>query len=194
MIARLPVLPYHHLRAGAESGWDFSSRWFADQQQLASIQTTDIVPVDLNCLLYASEMNIAKAGKIAGNQKLATSYTQKADRRKAAILKYCWNEQAKFFVDYNTLTKQQHDIITAAGLFPLFVKIATPGQADAVEATTRSYLLKNGRLVTTNNNTGQQWDAPNGWARISVDCGDRPFKLWKKCACKRYCRKMVITE
>ena len=117
---------YHHLRAGAESGWDFSSRWFADQQQLASIQTTDIAPVDLNCLLYALEMNISKAKKLIGSQKLATSYLQKADKRKAAILKYCWNEQAKFFVDYNILTKQQHANITAAGLFPLFVKIATP--------------------------------------------------------------------
>ena len=41
-----------------------------------------------------------------------------------------------------------------------------PQQADAVEANTRTYLLKNGGLVTTTNNTGQQWDAPNGWAPL----------------------------
>jgi len=116
--------------------------------------------------LYELEMNISKAKKLTGNQKLATSYLQKADKRKAAILKYCWNEQAKFFVDYNILTKQQHTNITAAGLFPLFIKIATPQQVDAVDSTTRTYLLKNGGLVTTTNNTGQQWDAPNGWAPL----------------------------
>ena len=43
---------YRHLRAAAESGWDFSSRWLADGKTLATIDTTNIVPVDLNSLLY----------------------------------------------------------------------------------------------------------------------------------------------
>ncbi|HZH36755.1 MAG TPA: trehalase family glycosidase, partial [Flavisolibacter sp.] len=38
---------YTHLRAGAESGWDFSSRWFQDTVSLHSIETTYIIPVDL---------------------------------------------------------------------------------------------------------------------------------------------------
>jgi alpha,alpha-trehalase len=42
---------YRHIRSAAESGWDFSSRWFGDGRSLASIHTTDILPVDLNCLL-----------------------------------------------------------------------------------------------------------------------------------------------
>ena len=39
-----------NLRAAAESGWDFSSRWLADGKTLATIRTTDLVPVDLNSL------------------------------------------------------------------------------------------------------------------------------------------------
>jgi alpha,alpha-trehalase len=39
---------YRNLRAAAESGWDFSSRWLADGKTLASIRTTEILPVDLN--------------------------------------------------------------------------------------------------------------------------------------------------
>jgi alpha,alpha-trehalase len=39
----------------AESGWDFSSRWFADASTRATIDTTDIVPVDLNSLLFGLE-------------------------------------------------------------------------------------------------------------------------------------------
>ena len=157
---------YRNLRAGAASGWDFSSRWFADEKNLAAIQTTDIIPVDLNCLLYALEMNIAKAKKLAGNQPAAASYMQKADKRKAAILTYCWNDQLNFFTDYNIVSQQPQNIVTAAGLSPLFVKIATTAQAVAVEATTRTQLLKDGGLVTTTNHTGQQWDAPNGWAPL----------------------------
>ncbi|CAN5494775.1 alpha,alpha-trehalase [soil metagenome] len=157
---------YHNLRGGAASGWDFSSRWFADEATLPTIQTSDIVPVDLNCLLYALEMNIAKAAEVSGNKKLSDSYAQMACRRSCAILKYCWNSGAGFFTDYNIITRQQNDLVTAAGLFPLFVKIATKGQADTVTATTTTQLIKAGGLVTTTNHTGQQWDAPNGWAPL----------------------------
>ena len=45
---RPPAEIYRDIRAAAESGWDFSSRWFADARTLASIDTTEIIPVDLN--------------------------------------------------------------------------------------------------------------------------------------------------
>ncbi len=155
-----------NLRSGAESGWDFSSRWFADGKTIGTIQTTDIIPVDLNCLLYALEMNISKAAQLSGVKNLAASYLQKANKRKDAILKYCWNNETKFFCDYNAVTKSKLNDITAAGLFPLFVKIATPAQAGDVEATAKKQLLKDGGIVTTTQHTGQQWDAPNGWAPL----------------------------
>lgn len=157
---------FHHLRAGAESGWDFSSRWFADAKNIKTIQTTDLIPVDLNCLLYALESNIARAANLSNNRTLATEFNTKASKRKAAILKYTWNRGAGFFTDYNFKKKEQDTMITAAGLFPLFTKIATPQQAVAVGAKTKARLLKAGGIVTTNNVTGQQWDAPNGWAPL----------------------------
>ncbi len=46
---------YSDLRSCAESGWDFSSRWFADASTLGTIETTDLIPVDLNALLYGLE-------------------------------------------------------------------------------------------------------------------------------------------
>jgi alpha,alpha-trehalase len=58
---RNPDSLYRHIRAAAESGWDFSSRWFRDGRTLATIHTTEIVPVDLNALLYHLELTIAEA-------------------------------------------------------------------------------------------------------------------------------------
>ena len=157
---------YRDLRAAAESGWDFSSRWFTDPAKLSSVQTTKIIPVDLNCLLYQLETTIAKALKQNRKTKQALQYTRKATARKKTILQYCWNAEKGFFFDYNYVMNQQSDIITAAGIFPLFVKIATPAQAVAVAKTIESTLLKDGGIVTTTNTTGQQWDAPNGWAPL----------------------------
>lgn len=157
---------YRDLRAAAESGWDFSSRWLVDANKLSTIQTTKIVPVDLNCLLYNMETTIAKALKLSKKTKSAQQYLKKATARKNAILKYCWNKEKDFFFDYNFTMNSQTENITAAGTFPLFVKIATPAQATAVAKTVRSTFLKDGGIVTTTNTSSQQWDAPNGWAPL----------------------------
>ncbi len=161
-----PAQLFTHLRAGAESGWDFSSRWFADGENFHTIHTTDIVPLDLNCLLYTLENTIAKAKAVAGDEQGAQLFSDKALNRKNALLKYCWNSTINFFCDYDFVAQQQLQHITAAGLFPLFVNIATPLQATSVAEKTASDLLKNGGIVTTTLHTGQQWDAPNGWAPL----------------------------
>lgn len=157
---------FTNLRAGAESGWDFSSRWFKNEQDISTIQTTDIVPVDLNCLLFVLEQTIAKANEFAGDAATAVVFKDKAAKRLDAILRYCWNKEVGFFCDYHLPSQQQQQQITAAGLFPLFVQIASPEQATAVAENTHLHLLKLGGLVTTTYHTGQQWDAPNGWAPL----------------------------
>jgi alpha,alpha-trehalase len=48
---------YTHMKSGAESGWDYSSRWFATKQgrsaedELLDVETGNIIPVDLNAFL-----------------------------------------------------------------------------------------------------------------------------------------------
>ena len=164
--SREQKLIFRNLRSGAESGWDFSSRWFADEKYISSIQTTNIIPVDLNCLMYNMEKVLAKSYTLNNDLITAALYNKKATARKEAILKYCFNTSQQFFYDYNVATKKQNNIITAAGMFPLFVNIATTKQALAVAEVFKNKLLKPGGVATTNNNTGQQWDAPNGWAPL----------------------------
>jgi len=155
---------YTNLRAGAESGWDFSSRWFADTMHLNTIETIDIIPVDLNCLLYAYEKVLEKASSA---MKVHMDWISgRAERRKAAILKYCWNPELNFFFDYNFKEKTTTNKWSAAGLMPLFVGIATQEQAKEVQQHVQEKFLKEGGVVTTLYHTGQQWDAPNGWAPL----------------------------
>ena len=65
-----PEILFRHLRAGAESGWDYSSRWFKENNSFATIHTTDIVPVDLNCLLFHLEQTIAEAYQLKGDNTI----------------------------------------------------------------------------------------------------------------------------
>lgn len=157
---------YRHLRAGAESGWDFSSRWLADGKTLATIRTTDIVPVDLNCLLYHLEWVIAQAYLSKGDQPSADKWIGLAKNRVIAVQKYLWQQDAGFFMDYDFVNKKITGIRSLAGVFPLFFKLATPEQAGLVAKAIEKDFLRPGGVVTTLNNTGQQWDAPNGWAPL----------------------------
>ena len=160
-----PVL-YRHLRAGAESGWDYSSRWFKSPHSFESIYTSDIVPVDLNCLLFHLEQTIAEAATLHGDANLSGKYQSLSLKRKEAIQKYLWNKEQGFYFDYDLQQNIQKNSLTLAGLFPFFVHIADERDAAMAVAVISEKFLRPGGLVTTLETTGQQWDAPNGWAPL----------------------------
>ncbi len=56
--------------------------------------------------------------------------------------------------------------ISAATLYPLFAGLAAKPQALGVAAAVSRDLLMAGGIVTTPLLSGQQWDAPNGWAPL----------------------------
>jgi len=157
---------FQNIRAAAESGWDFSTRWFDDNKGLSSIHTTDLIAIDLNCLLFHLELSLAKSYHLTGNKELEKDFRSKALARKRAILKYCWDERAGWFKDYNFKLKRVEKIETLAGAFPLEFGISTVGEASKQADKISKFFLKPGGLVTTNNNSGQQWDSPNGWAPL----------------------------
>ena len=154
------------LRSGAESGWDFSSRWFADGTNLSSIQTTNVVPVDLNGLIYNLELTLAKAYKQTGDAATANRYNTAAAKRKIAVNKYCFNAKQNWYYDYIISTRKQSTEQTVAGVSPLFFNIAAKQKAAAIAGVLKNKFLKAGGVVTTLKTTGQQWDAPNGWAPL----------------------------
>ena len=161
-----PESLYRNLRAACESGWDFSSRWYKDEKDFSSIHTTEIIPIDLNCLLYDLETTLAKAYKMKGENTAAENYTTAATHRKSAIQKYCWNKEQAFYFDYDYVASRQKTSLTLAATFPLFFNIATDEQAAGVAKGLQEYFLHPGGLQTTPVTTGQQWDAPNGWAPL----------------------------
>jgi alpha,alpha-trehalase len=162
-----PEVLYRHLNAGAESGWDFSSRWLADPHDLSTIQTTDILPVDLNALLFGLESTLAKFYKHLTDTRKEKQFADLAKARREAIQKTFWNEHKGFFFDYNYREEKLTEVVSAAGLAPLFVKAATTEQAtEGVSKVLFSDLLAWGGVNSTTTQNQQQWDSPNGWAPL----------------------------
>jgi alpha,alpha-trehalase len=163
---RPPQEIYRDIRAGAESGWDFSSRWFSDARTMASIDTTEIIPVDLNAVMFGLENAIRAGCERAGDHDCAEDFAKRVAARRAGIDRYLWDPSRGAYLDYRWTKKQPIDHITAATLYPLFTRVASEAQAASVAKAVEAELLQPGGIVATTIDTGQQWDWPNGWAPL----------------------------
>lgn len=163
---RPPETVYRDLRAGAESGWDYSSRWLKDGKTLSSIQTTEVIPVDLNSLLFGLERTIADTCTALGESECSATYAHQAKRRARAMDLYLWDQRRQAYLDYQWHLGQRINRLSSATLYPLFVGLSSQLQAKLVAETVNYELLATGGVRTTKLETGQQWDMPNGWAPL----------------------------
>ncbi len=157
---------FRDLRAACESGWDFSSRWLTDPDDLGTIRTTEIIPVDLNVLLWHSEMMLSTAYEQSGNTEKSTQYRLWAEERADAINEYLWDPRNQMYSDYVWTEGTPTGIPTLAMSFPLLHELASDEQASQTARWLEEEFLEAGGLSTTLSNSGQQWDAPNGWAPL----------------------------
>ena len=117
----------------------------ADGQTLATIRTTDLVPVDLNSVMAQLESSLAAAHAAAGAVERARALEERAERRKAALQRYFWDEERGMFTDYLWREDKRSDALTAATVAPLFFGLATAPQARRVAAAVRAHAAVAGR-------------------------------------------------
>ncbi|KAI1375505.1 Six-hairpin glycosidase-like protein [Hypoxylon crocopeplum] len=195
---------YANLASGAESGWDYNSRLLATPSDAAndvyfplrSLNTANVIGVDLNSILYANEVAIASYLDQTGNGTLATEFEQMAKNRSAAMYALMWNDKYTSYFDYNLTSSSQNIYIPsdsdttpaqkadapegyqvffhAAQFYPFWLGAAPAQLKDnplAVKLAFRrvSDLLseKAGAVAATNFLTGQQWDQPNVWPPLT---------------------------
>jgi len=158
---------YRNVRASAESGWDFSSRWMRDPTDLRTLETTALIPVDLNSLLYHAERTIAALRAFRGrpgDPEVAQRFARLAEDRRRALAAAAYDPDGGFFYDVRWRTGERvTDRPTLAAAAALYFGLATPEQGRAVADRLARDFLKAGGFVTSLVATGQQWDAPNGW-------------------------------
>jgi len=155
---------YRNIRSACESGWDFSSRWFADGENIQTIETLNIAQLDLNCLIWHLEKTLVRSSAMQGFNEKENYFIQRAKNRRALIQKYFWDEDAEIFKDFHIKKHQKTASEHIVSLYPLFLNIVTDEQAKKTAKTIGEKLLYKGGLATTTKQSGQQWDFPNAWA------------------------------
>lgn len=184
---------YKNLASGAEAGWDYSSRWLKNPADavsdvyfpLRSLNTVNVIGVDVNSILYANEIAIARYLRDSGNDTAAAEFEELAHNRSTAMFDLMWNDQYSSFFDYNLTSNAQNLYIpadegtteaekagapdgyqvsfTPAQFYPFWLGAAPTQLKNNPFAVRNIYkrvatLLSNkaGGIAATNLNTGQQ--------------------------------------
>ncbi|KAG0175338.1 hypothetical protein DFQ28_003600 [Apophysomyces sp. BC1034] len=194
---------YSELATGAETGWDYASRWTKNRTPtpgqkngydiLRTLNARSIIPIDLNTLLWNMETTLsgwhAKYGKGHSKQRKSRYYRNQAANRLEAMDKLMWNPKDFSFYDFNLTSQAQNIEFTPANIFPFWVgaipkRVKQTNVLRHVFDQTRDALAKYpGVLTTSLFNTTLQWDWPNGWPPlqyVTINAMLRVEKLLKE--------------
>jgi len=153
---------YQGDRSMRESGFDCSHRF-----GLFNLEITQYLPVCLNVLLYQMEQDIAQIHQILREKSLGKIWSDRAIKRSQIINQLMWDERAGLYFDYSFVTHQRSQYEFATTFYPLWAGIASQKQAEKVVENLSKFLAPGG-LLTSTNVTGNQWDAPFGWAPLHL--------------------------
>lgn len=131
---------------------------------MKTINTSEIIPVDLNCILYKYEKNLEFMFSLLEEKEKTKYYSNQAELRKIAIQKFLWNEEAMQWYDYNFVIKEHTKIESISNYFPLWAECYMyQNQVNqAIQSLESGNLLQKSGVVSTSLYTRQQWDFPNG--------------------------------
>lgn len=191
---------YSNLASGAESGFDYSLRWVTNPNDavsdtyfpLRSLNTVNILPVELNSILYQNELTIAEFHRLQGNFSAAAEWSNLAAARQEAMTAVFWDEESWSYFDYNLTSGEKNKYILAdkttrksdeegapegqqvwlspTQFYPFWTGAAPDFLKNNASAVRRAYARiaeeleeKAGAISASNIISGQQWDEPNVW-------------------------------
>ena len=143
-----------------ESGFDPSSRFGPFSADIIHYN-----PVCLNSLLYLMEQQTAQIMDILNREPDAVTWRKRAQDRAARLSHLMWNVQDGLFYDYNFARSEIRRYPYLTTFYPLWAGIASADQAARV-VKNLSRFERAGGLQTSEVSSGDQWDAPFGWAPL----------------------------
>ena len=160
---QLTDLFYKGDRSMRESGFDPSNRFGA-----FNVDVIHYAPVCLNTLLYLMEDDAARIMTTLGDGSGRGSVARARGHRGAiGSNQLLWDEEAGLYYDYNFRTRRLRRYDFATTFYPLWAGVASQAQA-ASRAREPLEVRSAGRPPHEHEVTGNQWDAPFGWAPLQM--------------------------
>ncbi|KAI6209128.1 Trehalase [Aphelenchoides besseyi] len=165
---------WRNLASAAESGLDFSSRWFKNQTELSTIDTTNVVPVELNAFICWN-LNILSYfyGLIPGEGEKESYYRTRLFKFRSSFQKVFFVEKEDGWYDYNLRERNNFIEFYPSNAIPMFTQCYDSMDIRKVErAFDRlrrfgAFGFNNGVPSSLHNGTRQQWSVgrttPNSW-------------------------------
>lgn len=164
---------YTEMKSAAESGWDFSSRWFvtADNEvgNLTDVHATRILPVDLNAI-FAGALEFAGFFRnTLKDRREAQKWWSLAKYWRSAIENVLWDPEDGVWYDYDALAKAPRKHFYPSCVTPLWSAAIEDYNAPKYAERIVKHLLSSGALEFPGGipasvlHSGEQWDFPNAW-------------------------------
>ena len=144
----------------------------ADGQNLRRARTSEILPVDLNSIMYRFETNLQQLHAMSGDSLSAMQYAAAARKRQQAMAQLMWSDSRRQWIDFHWPTSQPLTSAptSSSNWLPLWAGAFDERQGKlAVQSLRHSDILQIGGVATTAARTEHQWDWPNAWAPLQVN-------------------------
>ncbi|XP_067000009.2 trehalase-like [Anabrus simplex] len=165
---------YNEIKAAAESGQDFTSRWYISKDgnnrgDLSVTKTRSIIPVELNAIMYWNAYTLSRFSKQMGLRKKAKTYTKIAKDFQQAVDKVLWHEDVGCWLDFDITNNKRREYFYPTNLSPLWTGCYYKDREEELAEKLIEYVEKHkclrfpGGIPTSFEKSGQQWDFPNAW-------------------------------
>uniref|UniRef100_A0A0N5A169 Trehalase n=1 Tax=Parastrongyloides trichosuri TaxID=131310 RepID=A0A0N5A169_PARTI len=164
---------WSNLASAAESGWDFSTRWFEREgpqaYDIKSIRTMKIIPTDLNAFICMNARTISAFFEIFGNKEKRAEYADYYKMLKKEIKDIHWNESDGIWYDYDLEKKAHIREYYISNTIPLYARCYDDPD-NKLPPRVYNYLEESGVLkykkglpTSLRMSSNQQWDKENAW-------------------------------
>jgi alpha,alpha-trehalase len=167
---------YTDIKSAAESGWDFSTRWFTDSDggnagNLTTIHTRNIIPVDLNAIFADALENMAVFRALSPPIDMTASlrWSRLARKWRNAIDNVLWDANDGIWYDHDTTRETHRRYFYPSNVAPLWMNAVDATLLKSRSAGILQYLEKShaldfaGGIPSSLIRSGEQWDFPNAW-------------------------------
>lgn len=163
---------YKNLRSGAESGWDFSTRWLfgPNGSDLSYINVHRIIPVDLNSYLCKSFKQLSSFYTILNNTEKATAWKEIAQEWQQTIEVLLYNADEGIWYDFDISSGESKKGFYPSNFAPLWTESYDQSKRHEIGAKAAAYFKNTvdenyylGGIPTSLVGSGLQWDLPNAW-------------------------------